>query len=191
MIILFSGSHGTGKSTLIYELLKSEEFASKFQVSDSVSEKFFKREDFKDPEKMPDLQAAFTDYQLGVFGTDQTISSRGYADIWAYTKHLYLKSGNPKYLDQLSKIEDQAKKSQEVGSTLHCYFPIHFEIEGKELRSTNKEFQLEIDGYIQEFFEMVGIQPYPIIKGSPAERAADVCGAINAFNTNKNPGHGQ
>lgn len=175
MIILCSGSHGTGKSTFAQKLALY--LAEKgYTLSDSVSEKFFKREDFKNQEKMPKLQEEFTDYQLKVFSGEMfgldTISSRSFADIWAYTKYLYDQSKNPAYLDQLETIETSFKENLEKiadGELLIVYFPIRFKIEGKELRSTNEDFQREIDGNIQKFFEKVNFLPYNIPEGNAEE----------------------
>lgn len=168
MIILFSGSHGTGKSTLL-ELLSRK--LPHLKVADSVSEKFFKREDFADLDLMVSKQAAFTDYQLEVFKTNDTLSSRSYADIWAYTKHLWVKSGNPDYLTQMTKIE-RAMDENISDPDLHIiHFPIHFEISGKDLRSTNKDFQREIDHNINTFWKAFSPQNYhEVIDGSPEER---------------------
>lgn len=175
MIILCSGSHGTGKSTFA---LKLGEFLKErgYTLSDSVSEKFFKREDFKNAERMPRLQEKFSDYQMKIFsgrefGMD-TISSRSYGDIWAYTKHLYETSKDPAYLDQLETIESNFKEALELiqdGRMLVVYFPIRFEIEGKELRSTNQEFQNEIDLKIQEFYDKMNFMPYQIPPGDADE----------------------
>ena len=42
------------------------------------------------------------------------------------------------------------------------YFPIMFDLEGKPLRSKDKDFQQEIDAYIGEFFYCTSTQFYQI-----------------------------
>lgn len=167
MIILFSGSHGTGKSTLL-NLLSQK--LPHLKVNDNTSEKFFKREDFNDLKKMVKLQDDFTNYQLQQFTTDNTLSSRAYGDIYAYTTHLFKKSGDTDYLKQMQKIIKAATKAKTDKNTLIVYFPIHFEIEGKELRSTNKDFQKEIDDLIKGFYKELGYEVYEVINGTPNER---------------------
>lgn len=167
MIILFSGSHGTGKSTLL-QLLSQK--LPHLKINDSTSEKFFKREDFNDLKKMVKLQDDFTNYQLQQFKTENTLSSRAYGDIYAYTTHLFKKSQDTDYLKQTQKIIKEAQKAMSDENTLIVYFPIHFEIEGKELRSTNKDFQKEIDDLIKFFYREMGYQVYEVINGSPEQR---------------------
>ena len=172
MFILFSGAHGTGKSTTLYDCV--ENFPSIFddyQIADSLSEKFFSKEDFKNPEVLKEKQSAFTQYQLDTWARNtmglNVISSRSYADIWAYTKYQFLRDGFPEYQKQLSIIEEAAKQAILRGNTIFVYFPIAFEITGKELRSTNVEFQQTIDSYIREFYEMMNIKPLVV---SPVDR---------------------
>lgn len=165
MIILFSGSHGTGKSTIIDEF-RYTKYAKDFIIGDSISERFFKREDFKNPDRMVNLQRKFTEYQLEVFSTPNTISSRGYADIHSYTRYLFMNNPDPDYLKQLDMIEFAALDSQANS----VYFPITFDLVGKELRSTNKEFQKEIDDYIQQFFKSLHLDHKTMISGDPKTR---------------------
>lgn len=175
MIILCSGSHGTGKTTFAEKLAEYLKDMG-YTLSDSVSEQFFKREDFKNPEKMPALQEKFTEYQLKVFSGEmfgeRTISSRSYADIWAYTKYLYDQSKNPAYLDQLETIEtkfEECLENKENRKLMIVYFPVRFKIEHKELRSTNEDFQKEIDQNIQKFFEKFNLFPCIIPEGNAEE----------------------
>lgn len=170
MQILLSGSHGTGKSTFLH-ILKNH--LPGFEVFDSVSEKFFKREDFNDLDKMVTLQREFWEYQLEVFTKNKVLSSRSYGDIFAYTSHLFKKSQNSEFLRINQHIISSAKKAKESGNLLVVYFPIHFEIEGKELRSTNKNFQREIDELITGFYRDLQITPYTVIDSTPEERVKD------------------
>lgn len=176
MFVLFSGAHGTGKSTTLYDCVENfPGIFGDFQIADSLSEKFFNKEDFKNPEVLKEKQSAFTQYQLDTWAGktmgSKVISSRSYADIWAYTKYQYHRDGYPEYLEQLSIIEEAAKRAILRANTMFVYFPIVFEITGKELRSTNVEFQQTIDGYIREFFEKMHIKPLvvtPVDRGNRA-----------------------
>lgn len=177
MFVLFSGAHGTGKSTTLYDCVENfPGIFGDFQIADSLSEKFFNKEDFKNPEVLKEKQSAFTQYQLDTWAGktmgSNVISSRSYADIWAYTKYQYHRDGYPEYLEQLSIIEDSAKAAILRNDTMFVYFPIAFEISGKELRSTNVEFQQTIDGYIQEFYEKMNIKPLVLTFADRGNRAA-------------------
>ncbi len=176
MFILFSGAHGTGKSTTLYDCVENfPNIFEGYQIADSLSEKFFSKEDFKNPEVLKEKQSAFTQYQLDTWagktmGLD-VISSRSYADIWAYTKYQLLRDGFPEYQEQLSVIEEAAKQAILRGDTMFVYFPIAFDITGKELRSTNVEFQQTIDGYIKEFFDKMNIKPLVVTPVDRGDRA--------------------
>lgn len=174
-INLFAGAHGTGKSTIIHLFEGYKSLGGQaYTIADAVSEKFFKREDFKNPEVMVSKQSAFNDYQLEIFKTPGILSSRSHADIWAYTKHLWTNNPDPDYIRQLNDIEFQAINNK--GFTNYFYFPICFDIVGKELRSTNKDFQREIDTYILEFFRKCSIDPIGVICGTPEERFKQISG---------------
>ena len=176
MFILFSGAHGTGKSTTLYDCVENfPNIFEGYQIADSLSEKFFSKEDFKNPEVLKEKQSAFTQYQLDTWagktmGLD-VISSRSYADIWAYTKYQLLRDGFPEYQEQLSVIEEAAKHAILRGDTMFVYFPIAFDITGKELRSTNVVFQQTIDGYIKEFFDKMNIKPLVVTPVDRGDRA--------------------
>lgn len=173
MRILLSGSHGTGKSTTLLGA-KSYLEENGFEIFDSVSAKFFKPEDFKDPEKMVAKQLAFTQFQCDLFLEDKIASSRSYADIWAYSKHLYERDGLPEYKASMDLImvKALAAKNDPI-ETKYVFFPISFnlkEVEGKDLRSTNLEFQKEIQTNILEFFKIIKEKPYVMQKTGIEDR---------------------
>lgn len=167
MKLLLCGSHGTGKSTL---LLKAQEtgILDDFYVSDSVSAKFFNdKDEFKQRNAtLVQKQRNFSNYQINIFtgNTDQGVvenvaSSRSFADIWAYTKHLYEQTHDPDYLEQMQIIMNHASKSPCV----YVYFPIMFGIEATKLRSGDLLFQRTIDDNINQFFDQTKL-PRHIIK---------------------------
>ena len=184
--VLFSGAHGTGKSTSLYDCVENfPNIFEGFRIADSLSEKFFSKEDFKNPDVLKEKQSAFTQYQLDTWAGktmgDKVISSRSYADIWAYTKYQYLRDGFDEYLEQLSIIEEAAKSAILRANTMFVYFPIAFEITGKELRSTNVEFQQTIDGYIKEFFDKMNITPLVVKPSDRGDRAIFISMKVKEF----------
>ena len=191
--VLFSGSHGTGKSTTLADCVENfPDIFKDFAIADSLSEKFFDREDFKNPEVLKEKQKAFTEYQLATWRGetmgDKVISSRSYADIWAYTKYQYERDNEPEYLAQLEEIERQAKEAILRGDTIFVYFPIAFEISGKALRSTNVEFQKIIDDNIKEFYQKMNISPLVVNVKDRGARAIFVSLNAKTFTSVKTPG---
>ena len=189
--VLFSGAHGTGKSTSLYDCVENfPNIFEGFRIADSLSEKFFSKEDFKNPDVLKEKQSAFTQYQLDTWAGktmgDKVISSRSYADIWAYTKYQYLRDGFPEYQEQLSIIEEAAKQAILRANTMFVYFPIAFEITGKELRSTNVEFQKKIDSYIKEFFVKMNITPLVVKPSDRGDRAIFISMKVKEFGEQSN-----
>ena len=184
--VLFSGAHGTGKSTSLYDCVENfPNIFDDFEIADSLSEKFFEKEDFKNPDVLKEKQYAFTRYQLDTWAGKtmgpKVISSRSYADIWAYTKYQYLRDGFAEYLGHLVYIEEAAKAAILRADTMFVYFPIAFELTGKELRSTNVEFQQTIDGYIKEFFDKMNIKPLVVTPEDRGDRAIFISMNVKEF----------
>ena len=67
------------------------------------------------------------------------------------------------------------------GDTIFVYFPIAFEITGKELRSTNVEFQQTIDSYIKEFFHKMNITPLVVTPKDRGDRAIFISMKVKEF----------
>lgn len=182
MIVLFSGAHGTGKSTTIVDAVSSNpRVAEKFVIADSISEQFFNREDFKNPDLLVDKQKKFSQYQMGIWSGahgDNVISSRSYADIWAYTKYQMNRDKDERYQEQLDEIEARCREAMESGNVTFFYFPILFDLVGKNLRSTNVEFQREIDNLIVEFFQKMNINPIVMEFADREIRTETVLGAL-------------
>ena len=160
MKVFFSGSQGTGKSTL------NKQFCEKyreFKSIDSVSELFAKdRDTFKDPSKLLKFQTEIALYCSGEYIKDyeNLISSRGFADMYAYNRYSASRSNNRIYnllMDTAQMLQIEFLKDSKV-----IYFPIMFDLEGKPLRSKDKDFQQEIDTYIREFFYSTSTQFYQI-----------------------------
>ena len=61
---------------------------------------------------------------------------------------------------------------------INLYLPIEFDIEKKDLRSTDKSFQREIDENIRYFLDVTKTN-YHIITGTPEERVKKVLEIIN------------
>lgn len=175
--IILTGAAGTGKTTLnkaLQPILEQE--YDNLEIIDSMSEKFFKKEDFEDLNSDRYLQAQknIYEYAKNQYLADRNIlSSRGFADSYAYIKHSYDKTFKKEFQDLIKENFENNKKLMLSSRVYTFYIPIEFEIEGKELRSTNKEFQKETDRNIKEFLD--GTRTiYTTVTGSVKQRVKQV-----------------
>ena len=173
--IILTGAQGTGKTTLNNIL---HEFLPDYKVIDSMSAQFFTKELLKNinsPEYMK-AQNDIYDFAEAQYLEDVPyISSRGFADSYAYLNHSKGKSACGVYDELLKRNFMNQKKLLRASENrvYHFYTPIEFEIESKELRSSNKVFQKEIDESIVEFLNGTKT-PYTTLSGTPKQRVSQV-----------------
>lgn len=155
MKIFLTGAHGVGKTTINNELVVK----LKLNQLDSITNKFAKTKSiFKDPELLLEFQTKFTIYCLNHYiNDDNFISSRYLADMYAYCKYEYDKG-----LKEYKIFMDLLLQSAKYIKDHIIYIPIMFDIEGTNIRSSNKDFQKEIDNNIKEFLNLVNIEYYTI-----------------------------
>jgi hypothetical protein len=172
MKIFLTGAHGTGKSTVNYELIKLKQFESYIQM-DSVTSKFAKAEaDFKDPAKLKKFQTEFSLYCFQKYISDiNLISSRSFSDIYAYSKYQYMKYGDIRY----KLISDLSiDLCRDLKDFKMIYFPIMFDLESTKLRSSNVDFQREIDSLIREFYEITKIRYHKLESIDINDRVSEI-----------------
>jgi hypothetical protein len=172
MRILIQASQGTGKSTLNNHLMKTDKFKDYTQI-DSMSEKFFKKDDFKDLSSWKYYEAQMKIFAFAsneYLNQDDYISSRGFADSYAYAKHAYEKTGNKAFKNIMYISQNYQSLLME---DLHIYIPIEFELKKKALRSSSIDFQLEIDSNIKEFLKLTETNYYTVT-GTPDERVKKI-----------------
>lgn len=187
--IMLSGSHGTGKSTIINGENNVKGLAvllPHFDVLDSASEKFLKKEDLN-PANQNNVdtvqrQQALVDYQCKFFQDENIITSRSYADMYAYIKHMndnvFLQTGsyNQTYSRLMQMLAQKAKKLD----TLYIVVPpVTAEIAKKDLRSTNKNFQQEIELSILKFYLENDIKFYYLKSTGKAERVQEIMSLLD------------
>lgn len=177
--IILTGAQGTGKSTL-NEALQNRlaiEFPG-IKFIDSMSKKFFKKKDFKDLFSDDYLKAQQKIYEYAsseYLADNEFLSSRGFADSYAYLIHSYEITHKQEFKDLIKRNFRNNKdliNSREF-NVYTFYVPIEFEIEGKNLRSTDKKFQKEIDRNIKEFLDRSQTL-YTTVHGSVKERVNQI-----------------
>jgi len=166
--IIFVGAQGTGKTTM-NNIISS--YLPDYRVIDSMSEKFFKKDFFKDVNSDRYLRAQIDIYNYAsseYLQNADIISSRGFADSYGYVKHSLDQTGKEEFREIIRRIflDQEALLKQDV---VHFYFPIEFDIESKELRSTNKEFQEKTDKNILKFLKMTDT-PFYEVRGTVEDR---------------------
>lgn len=155
MKIFLTGAHGTGKSTINNRLVNE----LKLNQLDSITNKFAKTKNiFKNSELLLEFQTKFTIYCLNHYiNDDNFISSRYLADMYAYCKYEYDKG-----FKEYKTFMDLLLQSAKYAKGYVIYVPIMFDIEGSDIRSSNKDFQKEIDNNIKEFLNLANIEYYTI-----------------------------
>lgn len=174
MKIYFTGSHGTGKSSLVERLN-----IDGFKKFDSMSKIFLKPEEQQiqiefGSKKWFDFQRKIALYCLNIY-TNETnfISSRSIFDSLAYTK------GKSKFLYDLALYYEDLLFDKD---TYYFYIPIEFPLSnnGNELRITDLSYQSEIDKVILSEFHRASKQfketgaVFEIITGSIDERLSKI-----------------
>lgn len=171
MKLFISGAQGVGKSTV------NNAIAGHFELRsiDSISKKFFRdRKVFDDlnSEEYKYSQLKILVYAMNIYvNEDGFVSSRSLADSYAYLQHTLAKTDDDdyrKYIEMTFEYQDIIKDE------LHFYIPPEFNLQnGNKLRSTNVEFQKEIDGWIGHFLETTNTN-YHVITGTTEARAKQI-----------------
>lgn len=145
MKIVLTGSHGTGKTSTLDELKK--EYPNIFIVEEVVRELHKKGINISENGNNKCQYAIFNTYQELFEQNKSYISDRGLVDTLAYDRYLYKhnKINQIVLLNHHQAFKRYLKKNPDV---VHIYFPIEFDLVDDGVRSTNKEFQKEIDTHI-------------------------------------------
>src|SRR5574344_1654598 len=166
MKIVLIGSHGTGKTSILDELKK--EHPNTFIITEVVRELHKKGINISENGNNKSQYVIFNTYQELFEQNKNYISDRGLVDTLAYDRYLY----KHKKISQIVLLNHQQalrrflKKNPDV---IHIYFPIEFDLVDDGVRSTNKEFQKEIDNYVVDILNEYNIN-YIKVSGSVEER---------------------
>ncbi|HDL74905.1 MAG TPA: hypothetical protein ENH06_00775 [bacterium] len=186
--IFFVGAQGTGKSTLNRFIFDHPGLRRELHIKksiDSISKMFFS--DFSIFKKLNspefyEAQVKILVYASNLYlNTENFISSRGFADSYAYLMHYVSKTKNKNGLILIDTVKIfQEFLNQEEG-VYTFYVPVAFDISDKNnnLRSNNLDFQQEIDIHIQQFLKITNTK-YIIVKGSLEQRKKIIYNTITA-----------
>lgn len=169
--IILTGAHGTGKTTVLGYFNDVE-----CPVITEVVRKLNKEAGVKINEQgdRHGQQTIFNTYYELLKNGKEYVSDRGLTDVVAYTKYLV----NHGQVDQdvLDSQLDWIKKFHEGNpDILYCFFPIEFDIEDDNVRSTEKEFQQEISDNIRWVISYLATETstgieWITVHGTPEER---------------------
>ncbi len=176
MKIFLSGAQGTGKSTINKILIEK---LPEYKLLDSLSGKFAKsKEDFKDFNKLKLFQTRVSLYCFSEYlDPSSFISSRSFADAYAYNKYEYKKYMDPRFKTLMDLSLELVKDLSD--DCLHIYVPSgKFEVQGTNIRSGDSEFQEIIDKLILEFYEISGIKYHKLESISVEDRVQEILSLI-------------
>lgn len=167
---LFTGAQGTGKTSLIEALpLPINMQKLKGITRKVINEKNLTINEYSDNCTQKHI---FDAYERQLTSNDNYIAERSLVDVCAYTWYL-VKQGkcSSTLLEyQLSKLEKFIANNPK---TVHIYLRIEFDIIEDGTRSLNKEFQSDVDYYIQEILAKYNIN-YVMVTGSVEERVEQI-----------------
>lgn len=172
--INFTGAQGTGKTTVLKALQEMDSFSSYDFVTEVVRD-FVREKGIKiNRDGTTETQnLLFEAYQKNLSRKNPYISDRCLIDVCAYTHAGYNTFGltDQEKADWEKTKDFQLEKIKEAKNQfgLVFYFPIEFPIVGDGTRSTDKDYQAEIDGYIYKILRECEI-PFIQITGSVEER---------------------
>lgn len=179
--ISFTGAQGTGKTTILNALREDPDFKD-FEFVTEVVRKFVKELGMKiNKEGTVETQKTiFQAYNSLLDREDFFISDRCIVDVYSYTKNGVenLSPGRERssFANCLyEQYQTLIKRRDSIG--LVFYFPIEFPIESDSVRSTDVEYQKEIDGNIKGVLDRLDI-PYITVSGTVEERIAIIKQAL-------------
>lgn len=178
MIRCLTGTHSTGKSTLLTELKHLYPVA---YFSDSTTREVTTKEERRLDVISDQTQANIFQKILEREVTLKFISlqrdvfmDRSFVDFVAYTK-AFQKRGCISE-EFLMHMENELKNRVDMYDTIY-YLPIEFEIEDDGIRSTDKALQVEVDSIIKEY--LLYFNQVVTLKGSLNERISQIRSTLN------------
>lgn len=168
--IILTGSHGTGKTTVLNMFKESG-----YPVVTEVVRKLNREDGIKINEQgdRAGQQTIFNTY-YELLKQPEYVSDRGLTDVVAYTKYLvdHKKVDSDVLESQLSWLKKFHEGNPDI---LYCFFPIEFGIEDDAVRSTEQGFQKEVNDNIKWIISYLATETdsgieWITVHGEPEER---------------------
>lgn len=176
--IILTGAHGTGKTTVLNMFEKAG-----WSVITEVVRRLNKDAGVKINEDGDSSgQHVIFDTYKELLQQDKYVSDRGLTDVIAYTKYL-CDTGKLDHSLFEEQLDTFKKFHDENPDILYCFFPIEFDIEDDNVRSTAKDFQKRISDNIRWIISEVGMTSnkgidFITVSGTPEKRFQTIIEAI-------------
>ena len=173
MKALFTGAQGTGKTSVMDVLpvtWPKIKGVTRKCIADNSLEINMNSTDRSQ-------KAIFDAYEQQFKSHKHFISERSLFDVYAFTTYQYNKGKCSQELldEQREKVKEFIVKNRD---SLYIYFPIEFEIQADGQRSTDKEYQKQIDMMIKNYLDTFGVH-YITIHGTVEERVNQIIDSVS------------
>ena len=171
--ILFCGTQGTGKTTILNMFKERGENVITEVVRRLAKERGIKinREGNDETQK-----TVFGMYQQVLSENVPYISDRSLIDVYAYTCD-GVNRGKISEKIMIDQYEDILNFLEENPDVYVFYFPIEFPVVADGIRSTDEEYRKEIDRLMHKALDDAMVN-YWTVSGTPEERFAQICEII-------------
>lgn len=168
MKLIFTGSQGTGKSTILCSTPIENKIT---EVVRSLSKTGVKINRAGDAEGQ---NIIFGAYKVLLTQKGDWVSDRGLTDVLAYTIYLQAHSKDDDERskltnEMLNQLEELIRYNRRSPDVMYVYFPIEFDVVGDGVRDTDEKYRADIDALIVRLLDISGAH-YITIHGSVEER---------------------
>jgi nicotinamide riboside kinase len=181
MNIAFAGTHGTGKTTLLDQMIKIFDKDADFRYVTEVARKIIQRGYPLNQEANTDSYIHYINDQLkaekDIFDSSLFISDRTLLDPLAYAlvnRTLPRPYVQGYFIEMLERVWLLEKERYD----LYVYFPVEFPMIFDRVRPENEKYRKEVDKMILQLLNKHKIN-YIEIHGTPAERELVLLDIIN------------
>lgn len=178
MKIAFTGSQGTGKTTLLNDI---EQYFTDHQIISEVVREELKKDPFL---KINEQSTSYTQnlffnkYLDILLTTKDFISDRSLIDVISYTYWIASK-GDATIFPILLKQEKEIKNNICLYDFIF-YFPIEFSLIKDGVRSEDEKYRCQIDKIMQDFLHAYYPQ-FITISGTPKERREQILNILKRY----------
>ena len=171
--IVFTGTHSTGKTTLLKEFV-----GKNYNIITEVVRELAKTgiKINKDGDYLGQT-IIFNKYLEKLLCADNFISDRCLVDVLAYTKYLVDAGKVDKELYD-NQLKSFIMFNETCPDVMYCYFPIEFDMVEDGVRVQDDNFRKEIDKNIMYILNSTGTK-YVTIKGTHEERVEKLNSILN------------